>query len=500
MDEEFNEVLATLDTEESTDEPVLPEGFSVTEVLQSIKPTGDLVTAKQKDVHKIISTLTLSSMQQITQFCKKTFTAMNEIIEEMNITEPMSVKPDVITTFYSKSHTFQTSAQYRLNCSLCFKDVNTITEAHWYIAYKLTVAVRKYILSEKEKMFPTSDRPISNRDITEASRARIRYVGGYCINKIRQEHLSVAKRNMYSKSVHGQIQYEKSCEMLKVINNFREEEEHLKATTVDPNSLFDTIRRQYVNKGLTHISDDLYHFFVRLCEKCLEVLVDKNLNETNDTLYEYSLKQLIGSEELLELLLKACKFDKELSSGQILACQYVAPAVHAAMEYMLNTLEANQVAEYLLERLTKSFLLVMLVQFKNDLLQSFKISKSMEHRKQIQTKKSTDKAPVKALSYTDILEDHTENRKMSHSLLQGLLMRHLPVLQPMIKTQLQQLCKAYAVRGYTKMKKSDIIESLSKRILEASEMVQPAVFDTHHRRQLPTDDPQPCMSSTTDVP
>ena len=69
------------------------------------------------------------------------------------------------------------------------------------------------------------------------------------------------KANMYSKTREGISKYEQACEKMKVLNCFREEEEHIKQTSDDKGSLRDIIRKQNISRGLTHIPDDLYNFF-----------------------------------------------------------------------------------------------------------------------------------------------------------------------------------------------------------------------------------------------
>ncbi|KAH3882795.1 hypothetical protein DPMN_006740 [Dreissena polymorpha] len=199
-------------------------------------------------------------MNEITKFCEKEFLALNAIMEYMNITEPVQVKPE--TQFIEKCHQHQISAQYRLNCMLFFPNTN-ISSGHWYITYKLTVAINQFILSRKEKLFSFVEKEISKRQVTNASIARFRYAGGFCIHKIKEEQVSIVKTHMYSKSVEGQEKYEKASDVFTIVQGMRVEEEHLKTTTFDPDSLMDTIRKQYTNKGLTHISDELYQFFVK---------------------------------------------------------------------------------------------------------------------------------------------------------------------------------------------------------------------------------------------
>jgi hypothetical protein len=58
----------------------------------------------------------------------------------------------------------------------------------------------------------------------------------------------------------------------------RVSETSLQLHTEHPETLLETAQRQNVSRGLTNITDELYKFFIDLCENCLVSLVDKNIN------------------------------------------------------------------------------------------------------------------------------------------------------------------------------------------------------------------------------
>lgn len=249
-----------------------------------------------------------------------------------------------------------------------------MTDAHWHICYKITVAIRKNLLSEKTEFFPVSDRQISNRKLTDACKSRIRYVGGYCLKTVRYQYVKQQNSCMYAKTKDGQSKYEESCERVNILNCLREQEEYLKQTSNDPGSLQDVIRKQYVTRGLTHISDELFNFFVSLCETCLKLLIDKNLNKQNEQIYGFCLETIMETKELY---------------GQFVT----VVRKHFTIKDMIESkTESNQTSQdshtaQLYEDIIRKFLFVMLTQFRKDLLQSFSVAKTMAHRKQIQIRK-----------------------------------------------------------------------------------------------------------------
>lgn len=61
-----------------------------------------------------------------------------------------------------------------------------------HIAYNLKVSIKKFILSKIENSYKISSTTVSNqrvqRNVTEESYGKIRYVGGYCVAKVRQKY------------------------------------------------------------------------------------------------------------------------------------------------------------------------------------------------------------------------------------------------------------------------------------------------------------------------
>lgn len=241
-------------------------------------------------------------MKNIIKYCQKEYLILTRIIAAMNISEPVSVKAENLTEFYAKSHQHLKEVDYKVNCMLGFEGQN-LTDAHWHVCYKLFVAIRKHLLSEKAGSFPIADRPISQRQLSDSCKSRIRYVGGYCIKSVRQMHVNRQIATMYSKTSEGITKYDEACERVQILNCLREEEEYIKQTSDDLVSLKDVVRKQNVSRGLTHIPDDLYNFFVAMCETCLKLLVDKNVNSYDASLHKFCIRSILNTESLRDQFL-----------------------------------------------------------------------------------------------------------------------------------------------------------------------------------------------------
>jgi hypothetical protein len=70
-------------------------------------------------------------------------------------TSAVSVSPDKLTLFYSKCHQHQTSTAYKARAFLMVDNIPNISpKAVSHIAYQFTVAVRTFVLKEKEAKYP----------------------------------------------------------------------------------------------------------------------------------------------------------------------------------------------------------------------------------------------------------------------------------------------------------------------------------------------------------
>jgi hypothetical protein len=104
--------------------------------------------------------------EKVKEFCSQEFTIIYEIMKNSNIDTPeasvVSVTPDKLTLFYSKCHQHQTSTAYKARAFLMVDNIPNISpKAVSHIAYQFTVAVRTFVLKEKEAKYPVADRDYS---------------------------------------------------------------------------------------------------------------------------------------------------------------------------------------------------------------------------------------------------------------------------------------------------------------------------------------------------
>ena len=200
-------------------------------------------------------------------------------------------------------------------------------------------------MTSKADEISQTTRKLSNRTLTNASRARVRYVGGYCIAKIRHKHVQKKKSNRFLQGFEANSTYENSKIAVDILNTLKEEENYLLASTEDPQSLKHTYNKQNLDRSLTNISDGLFKFFLQLTKLCLELLTSENLNKVGNKIYEYCMDNILANEKLYQMFTN---------------CSTITSYSHMKKLY---------------KDIIKLFLSVMLNQFKKDLLDSFKVEK-----------------------------------------------------------------------------------------------------------------------------
>jgi hypothetical protein len=269
-------------------------------------------------------------------------------------------------------------------------------------------------LKKKAELFPVGKRQISDKILTNASESRVRYVGGYCIAKVRYKYMQKKKSYMYKVDETGQAVYNESLQAVDILDSIKVEEYYLLASTPKPESRLDGNRKQGLNRSLTNIPDDLFQFFQILTEKCLQLLVDENMNTYGSNLFEEMKNTILESLELYNEFFSVV--DKCRAINQDLCETYVQQS-------------DNNVVKIIYKKIIKIYLMVMVNQFRKDVLDSFSIEK----------KKSKVKSKAKKGSQNDG-ERHSTSNDIS-----------IPIIEP--------TCSSSRPKRRRKIKKTSEISS-----------------------------------------
>lgn len=169
----------------------LPASFNTTDTVRQLVKNS--VTPIQKETNEVFDLLGSSESVfcNVKSFCVEEVSILMDIVQTIQIdTNQQAIKPNKLAELYRACHDHQTSDQYKARVLLMFFDLKrTISQQVMsHIVYNLTVSIRKFMLSESENSYKISSTTVSNqrvqRNVTEESYGKIRYVGGYCVAKV----------------------------------------------------------------------------------------------------------------------------------------------------------------------------------------------------------------------------------------------------------------------------------------------------------------------------
>lgn len=177
-------------------------------------------------------------LSKLEHFVKLEYKKLFSLLEECPSHETGQISSKNLRDFYTKVHQHSLSLDFKMDCLKLFENESAYGVAHQHICFNISMELRKYILSEMAKKNQISACQVSQRTITHASRARVRYVGGYCIAKVRHKYVTKKSSVRYSSKKNDIEIYEHAKSALKILNSLKQEEQNFLASTVEPDKYF----------------------------------------------------------------------------------------------------------------------------------------------------------------------------------------------------------------------------------------------------------------------
>ncbi|KAH3797504.1 hypothetical protein DPMN_151085 [Dreissena polymorpha] len=218
--------MTSISLDEFSDDVQLPQKFDLNSTLKQCL-TNVPVTLVQQEVNDLVNKMLLGDLAYARNFCKKQFAALTDIVKQLGVTAEVGVKAEKLNSFYAECHRYQTSDTFKVACMLLFKDCVCVSHAHSHVCSHLTNSVRQFLLQETVESFKAGEHALPTRSVTKASKARIRYVGGYCVHSTLQKFNTIRRSNMYSTLANGQLNYENAEQKIAILNGLTEREEVL---------------------------------------------------------------------------------------------------------------------------------------------------------------------------------------------------------------------------------------------------------------------------------
>ena len=155
-------------------------------------------------------------------------------------------------------------------------------------------------------------------EMTEVGRSKVRHVGGWAVRKVLSRARKYVQRNVHTNSsstlaiVESQ---QRACELLE--ENIIQPFDQLEESSKFPESLQVTEERQYRQRGLLHISDDAYVFFLSLEQRRVDLLNFQVPKKAREDMVEAALDSL-SSEETLKERWRKCFPEEDANKSKVM--------------------------------------------------------------------------------------------------------------------------------------------------------------------------------------
>ena len=166
-----------------------------------------------------------------------------------------------------------------------------------------------HLLSKVQQAHKRSEVAFKVDDMSGEGRSKVRYVGGWAIFKIITNYRRYIKANMFSlnpDTLSTVRTKQDSCDMLEenVIIPFAK----LEQNSLYPETLQITEGRQYRERGLLHITDNAYQFFMVLEQKRVELLNINRLQQENEEMVSKAITVLENNAYVRSCWLKCFSY------------------------------------------------------------------------------------------------------------------------------------------------------------------------------------------------
>lgn len=306
---DLREVLENLSFEEDLSKP--PETFNIHPFISALKNTSFLA----KQTHSLAyrknvlfdEMLTPDCIDAAECFVKILWNRLHNCIRKA--LEPHrneTLKRKYFRAHFSDVHLLILSSELEKEFLTIFGiPQSQKKKEHWSCLTDIAFAINAAIIHEASKA--TSDHiPIQTpvfvdvNSLPDEIQGKIRYCGGWALAKTRDTFRRYIKDNLLSskESVQGRV---KECYVKKkAVDGLTSPSSSIHSSSMFPETLSITDRRQYSNGGLTHITDSAHKFFLALEEKRIQLMNSERLKLCKSNLVSSAMNVAQDDSRLLE--------------------------------------------------------------------------------------------------------------------------------------------------------------------------------------------------------
>lgn len=139
-----------------------------------------------------------------------------------------------------------------------------ISSRHFRAAYSIVEELRKRVIQERSKEIIQNTKGTSPKNkqykSSTAGRAKIRYIGGWCIGSLKNSKKKMVNRNLHKRSYQEKVNL--LDKEIKCLEELVVTDEEIMDKTTKITSLM--VVQKNLRHGLTNITDGCFHFFLEL--------------------------------------------------------------------------------------------------------------------------------------------------------------------------------------------------------------------------------------------
>lgn len=174
---------------------------------------------------------------------------------------------------------------------------NTKVKCGQFLCTSILTCIHYYEIQRKSKSISAEyvqERSVPSRRCEEG-RGNIRYVGGYCVAKLKIRYQNQAKMSLFDPSKKLENCRQKKC----YLNHLTESYSDLSLSAKYPESLITTFSKQNIRQSIRNINDSVFLFFELLNSKIHVNETFKNLNTFGKDTVNFIKSNVIENVELL---------------------------------------------------------------------------------------------------------------------------------------------------------------------------------------------------------
>ena len=247
---------------------------------------------------------------------------VQKIFDDSCQSEPGNFANREFTEFYKNFNTYLMSEEF---CNHPFEDIPFASNILTSVMFEIQDTIlNKKASSVKIQYTDNEIFPPQAAELSDAGKGKIRYVGGYCLAKVRyrlgclmHNHLYISEKESDIDVLNKQIEY---------IDKMTISYTDIYLTTKYQDTLKETERKQNTCESLVNISDSVFEFFEVLDSKLRHIMTKETLMKTHKLMYRYILNSVLSDELVKNAFLEKCINFQE--AGIVLSMKSIAKIKH----------------------------------------------------------------------------------------------------------------------------------------------------------------------------